>query len=108
MKDSSDIDTLHSEVVFLKMREKTTEELTSIWTENNQKVWNKDELDAVQRILMERLGRLPEQKEAVDGKAKNRPRFEFSLIDRITLEMFWFLVVLCAVWVIISKLLGGK
>jgi hypothetical protein len=38
MKDLSDIDTLHFQVIFLKMREKkTTEELLAIWVENDQK-----------------------------------------------------------------------
>ena len=108
MNNSSDIDALHSQVVFLKMREKDTAELTLIWQENNQEVWNKDELDAVQRILLERLGKLPEQKEVIHGKAKKTPRFKFSLIDRITIEMFWFFFVLCTVLIIVSKILDGK
>ncbi len=44
------------------MREKTTEELISIWTENNRKAWSQEEFNAIQSILSERLGRLPEQK----------------------------------------------
>ena len=105
MNHSSDIDTLHSQVVFLKMREKTTEELTSIWEENNLKAWSKDELDATQKILLERLGKLPEQKKVIDNK---RPHFEFSLIDKITLEMVWFFFALCAVLIIVSKILEHK
>jgi hypothetical protein len=62
MKDSSDADTLHSQVIFLKMREKSTEELISIWIENNQKARSKEEFGAVQRVLLERLGKLPQQK----------------------------------------------
>ncbi len=44
------------------MREKSNEELIFIWTENNQNTWSKDEFDAVQKVLLERLGKLPEQK----------------------------------------------
>ncbi len=75
MTDSSDINTLHSQVIFLKMKGKSTEELISIWTENNHKVWGKDEFGAVEKILLERLGKLPEQRiknesEVVSGKKK--------------------------------------
>ena len=105
MNHSSDIDTLHSQVVFLKMREKTTEELTSIWTENNPKAWSKDELDATQKILLERLGKLPGQKKIINNK---RPHFEFSLVDKMTLGMAWFFMALCAAWIIVSKILDGK
>lgn len=90
------------------MREKSTEELTSIWAENNQKAWNKDEFDAVQKILLERLGRLPQQREVINNKANKLPRFEFSLIDRITIEMIWFFFAICAALIIVSKILENK
>jgi hypothetical protein len=108
MKDSSDIDELHSQVVFLKMREKSTDELISIWRENNQDTLNKDEFIAVQRILLDRLGKLPEQKEVINGKEKKTPLFKFSLIDRITIKTIWFLIALCTVLIIISKVLDGR
>jgi hypothetical protein len=62
MKESSDPNGLHSQVVFLKMRGKSTEELISIWKENNQKVIGKEEFDAVAKILLERIGKLPDQR----------------------------------------------
>ena len=62
MNNSSDIDTLHSQVILLKMRAKTTEELMSILAEKNQKNWSKAECEAAQRVLRERAGKLPEQK----------------------------------------------
>lgn len=43
------------------MREKSTEELISIWVENNHKRLGQEELSAIERVLLERLGRLPEQ-----------------------------------------------
>src|SRR5215216_8185489 len=101
MKDSSDIDELHSQVVFLKMREKSTDELISIWRENNQETLNKDEFTAIQKVLLERLGKLPAQKEVINGKTKKTTLFKFSLIDRITIETVWFLIALCTILIII-------
>jgi hypothetical protein len=69
MNPSSDAEALHSQVIFLKMREKSTEELTSIWKENNQKAWSKEEFDAIQKVLLERLGKLPEQTIKLETKA---------------------------------------
>ncbi len=62
MNNQSDADVLHSQVVLLRMQEKTTEELQSIWQENDKSKWSKEDFDAVQKILIERTGRLPEQK----------------------------------------------
>lgn len=69
MKDSSDINALHTQVIFLKMQEKSTEELISIWVENNQKVWSQEEFNAIQSVLLERLGKLPAQKIKQETKA---------------------------------------
>lgn len=44
------------------MRGKSTEELISIWTEYNQKVYRKDEFEAVEKILRERIDELPPQR----------------------------------------------
>jgi hypothetical protein len=90
------------------MREKSTDELISIWVENNQNTLNKDDFAAVQKILLERLDKLPQQKEVINGKQKKNAFFEFSLIDRITIKMVWFFIALCAVLIIISKVLDSK
>jgi hypothetical protein len=109
MKDSSsDIDELHSQVVFLKMRERSTDELISIWRENNQDTLNKDEFTSVQKVLLERLDKLPEQKAVINSKTKKTAPFKFSLIDRITIEIIWFLIALCIVLIIVSKVLGSR
>lgn len=68
MKDSSNINALHSQVIVLKMREKSTEELISIWVENNQKTWSQEEFNAIQSILLERVGKLPTQKTVKETK----------------------------------------
>ena len=68
MKDSSDINALHSQVIFLKMREKSTEELISIWVGNNRKAWSQEEFNAIQSILSERLGNLPAQNQTQETK----------------------------------------
>ena len=62
MSESADLDELHSQVIFLKMREKSTEELISIWTAYNQKMYSKDEFEAVEKILRERIGIVPPQR----------------------------------------------
>jgi hypothetical protein len=62
MKDQQDIDSLHSQVKLLQLRAKTTDELVSIWQKNDKSIWSKDDFDCVQRILLERLNTLPEQK----------------------------------------------
>ena len=68
MKDSSDINALHSQVIFLKMREKSTKELIAIWVGNDRKAWSQEEFNAIQSILSERLGKLPAQKQAQEIK----------------------------------------
>jgi hypothetical protein len=62
MTESSELNELHSQVIFLKMRGKSTEELISIWTAYNQKVYSKDEFEAVEKILRERIDKLPPQR----------------------------------------------
>ena len=62
MNDSSDADKLHSMVLLLKMRAKSTDELTYIWTENNRSVWKDDEIEAVRTVLQERHADVPEQR----------------------------------------------
>jgi hypothetical protein len=62
MNDSSDIDTLHAQVILLRMRAKTTEELMALLADKNQKNWSKEKREAAQRVLQERTGKLPEQK----------------------------------------------
>ena len=55
-------DDLHSRVVLLRMQGKTTEELQEIWQESDKSKWSREDFDAVQKILMERVGKLPEQR----------------------------------------------
>ena len=62
MSESSDLNELHSQVIFLKMRGKSTEELVSIWTEYNQKVYSKEEFAVIEKILQERIGKVPPQR----------------------------------------------
>jgi len=50
------------------MREKSTEELISIWVENNRKKWSQEEFNAIQSVLSERLGKLPPQKTVQETK----------------------------------------
>ena len=54
-------DTLQSQVVLLRMQGKSTEELQAIWQENDRSNWSKEDFDAVQKVLIERVGKTPEQ-----------------------------------------------
>ena len=51
------------EHIFQKMREKDTEELIEIWQKNDDETWTPDALEAVEIILLERLGKLPEREQ---------------------------------------------
>lgn len=75
MKNSIDSDKLHSDILFLKMREKSTEELTSIWVENNIKLWTREEFDAIHKVLSERLINLPQQNLTKDTKPTPKPKW---------------------------------
>ena len=70
---NSQADSLHSQVVLLRMQGKTTEELQEIWQENDKSKWSKEDFDAVQKVLLERVGKLPEQKslEKSDAQIKS-------------------------------------
>jgi hypothetical protein len=61
MSNQSNADALHSQVVLLRMQGKTTEELLAIWQENDRTQWSKEDFDAVQTVLAQRIGKLPEQ-----------------------------------------------
>jgi hypothetical protein len=81
MSEVSNIKDLHSMVVFLRMREKPSDELIHIWNEGNQGVWTKDEIEAVQKILLERLGKLPERAikiEDVQIQAENQNQVSYT------------------------------
>ena len=75
MNDTSDIDRLHAQVAFLKMRAKPTNELLFIWAENNHTIWSKEDFDAIQKVLLERQVQLPkQQKEKSLPEEKQRIR----------------------------------
>ena len=62
MNDSSDTDALHVQVMLLKMRAKSTEELMALLEDKKQNIWSKEEREAAETVLQERTGRLPAQK----------------------------------------------
>ena len=106
MINSSDIDELHARIVLLKLREKTTEELISIWTDYDQNAYNSTEIDAVGKILLERVGKLPERPNLEDQNQSSKEmkegigylsRSPTSYSDlsplnefRVALLKFWF------------------
>ncbi len=72
MNHPNDAEQLHALVLLLKMRAKATEELTSIWTENDRTLWEADEVHAAGVVLQERTGKLPEQNTRAEVKPASR------------------------------------
>lgn len=65
--EPSNINELHLQAILLKMQGKSTEELISIWTENDQKAYSKEEFATVQKLLRERVEQLPAQRAIYKG-----------------------------------------
>ena len=91
MKDSSDINTLHAQVSLLKMQEKSTEELISIWTEYNQKIHSKEDFEIIAKILRERIGELPPQRKIYNDPYKKAPEKKKTWAETKTTESTYFL-----------------
>lgn len=70
---SSQADSLHSQVVLLRIQEKTTEELQAIWQENDNSKWSKEDFNAIQKVLLERIGKLPERKSLEENETQIKP-----------------------------------
>lgn len=109
MNNSSDSDKLHSEILFLKMREKSTDDLISIWVENNRKLWTSDEFDAIYKVLSERLKNLPQQKSTEDIKPTPKPKWygEGETFERLSyhsqfrgFSILLGIIILCLVFLI--------
>ena len=83
MNHSSDAEKLHSMVLLLRMRAKSTEELSAIWMENDRSTWKDEEIEAARTVLMERLGKVPEQKKKPEDQSTLRK--EKSYAD----DWFW-------------------
>jgi len=49
------------EQIYQRMNERETEDLIEIWQKHNREEWTEDAFEAVKAILIERLGKLPEQ-----------------------------------------------
>jgi hypothetical protein len=60
MTDSTETERYADEVQ-RKMEEKETDELVRIWQENDREAWTDEAFEVVSRILLARLGKLPEQ-----------------------------------------------
>jgi len=60
MREQSESDSLQ-EQVYRQMQEKATEELITIWRENDRDAWTTEAFEAIEKILVVRLGRLPER-----------------------------------------------
>ena len=82
MNHQSNEELLHAQVVLLRLQEKSTEELAAIWQENDQSEWTKADFDAIQKILLERTGKLPERptikKAEISPESGNIRKFRFT------------------------------
>jgi hypothetical protein len=77
MEDPIKPNPLHEQIL-RSMREKDTEELIEIWQENDAEIWTPDALDAVEEILLERLGELPEREQpGAEGGADDKDDVTF-------------------------------
>ncbi len=70
-----------------RMQEKETEELIAIWQENNRDAWTEEAFKAIELVIIERLGKLPERKkpESEDEDQNKLPGLEYPT-DR---KLFW-------------------
>jgi hypothetical protein len=59
MTDQPSGDSLR-DLLFQRMQEKETEELIAIWREHDQSTWTAEAFEIVEKILIQRLGQLPE------------------------------------------------
>ena len=66
MKEKSENDSLQSKI-YNSMQQKETEELIKIWQEHDQDAWSEMAFEAVQKILIERLGELPDSSLPISG-----------------------------------------
>ena len=69
-----------------RMREKETEELISIWREDNRDEWRPEAFEAVETILIERLGKLPEREEPAQEDESDKETVITFPADR---KLFW-------------------
>ena len=89
MSESSDLNELHSQVIFLKMRGKSNEELISIWTEYNRKVYSKEEFKAIEKILREWIGIVPPKRAIYKDPYKTPAKKKLGLNQiRLPLDIF--------------------
>jgi hypothetical protein len=59
-------DDAYQSQIYANMQEKDTDELLEIWEENDRSEWTDEAFQAVRSILLQRLGRVPEQGEPRD------------------------------------------
>lgn len=64
--------------IFRRMKDKETEELLEIWKKNDRGEWSDDAFAAIHDILLERLGKVPEQGEKTEPR-NDSPASEYYL-----------------------------
>jgi len=61
---SSEASNPNYDQVYARLNERETDELLKIWEENDRNMWTETAFQAIYKILQERLGSVPTQKEA--------------------------------------------
>ncbi len=51
----------YDNILYNSLNQKDTQELVKIWQENNSSTWTPETFAAIREILLERLGKIPEQ-----------------------------------------------
>ncbi len=99
MNDASDAEKLHAMVLLLKMRARSTDELRSIWTENDRRAWAGDEIDAARAVLLERDVQVPKQKQWAEPPAPpEKQSWDDWLWDPFSEQRIFIMKIGCAVF----------
>jgi hypothetical protein len=104
MTDQPQGDSLR-DVMFQRMQEKETEELIAIWREHDQSTWTAEAFEIVEKILIQRLGQLPEP-DASDDEADDEEEIVIEYptdkrliwIAELSGRLSWIILVVAVVY----------
>jgi hypothetical protein len=119
MDDQAELTPFQRQIYSL-MQEKETEELLEIWQENDYREWTASAFLAIRLVLLERLGKLPEQEapkldEETQFEVEKRSvetipvdRASIGLV-RIAVGCNWFswVILIFAILVAVLRIMGG-
>lgn len=83
MEEPAQNDPLRKAYLLSQMREKETDELLTIWQQNDRQVWSDDAFEVIHAVLQERLSKVPQQ------AAPPRPRSRGADLIRLNTLAGW-------------------